>query len=126
MIKDHLILGNFHCTSLLTAMLSDDESNNIYLPAQPPIPAKTTWTLLIYLTGPTTGCIGGETIFYPELGQAKAFSGASSEGTSAFPVGLEVGMGLLHRHGDQCMLHEGSEVRDGEKWVLRSDLCVRR
>jgi hypothetical protein len=43
-----------------------------------------------------------------------------------FVVGLEVGMALLHRHGAQCMLHEGREVLSGEKWVLRSDLCVRR
>ncbi|GAB1194759.1 hypothetical protein APSETT444_004008 [Aspergillus pseudonomiae] len=35
------------------------------------------------------------------------------------------GMALLHRHGDRCLLHEGSEVSDGEKWVLRSDLVVR-
>jgi len=24
------------------------------------------------------------------------------------------------------MLHEGREVLEGEKWVIRSDLCVRR
>jgi len=41
-------------------------------------------------------------------------------------VGLETGMALLHRHGNQCMLHEGREVLEGEKWVIRSDLCVRR
>ena len=35
-------------------------------------------------------------------------------------------MGLLHRHGNDCMLHEGSEVKEGEKWIIRSDLCVRR
>lgn len=111
---------------MLIQVFTDDESNSIILPSSPPTPAKTTWTLLLYLTGPATGCIGGETIFYPELGQAKAFCGATAEETSAFPVGLEVGMALLHRHGDLCMLHEGSEVQEGEKWVLRSDLCVRR
>ena len=41
-------------------------------------------------------------------------------------VGLEVGMGLLHKHGDECLLHEGREVKGGEKWVIRSDLVVRR
>ena len=41
-------------------------------------------------------------------------------------VELETGMLLLHRHGDECMLHEGREVKKGEKWVIRSDLCVRR
>ena len=24
------------------------------------------------------------------------------------------------------MLHEGREVTEGEKWVIRTDLCVRR
>ena len=41
-------------------------------------------------------------------------------------IGLETGMALLHRHGKDCMLHEGREVLEGEKWVIRSDLCVRR
>ena len=111
-------------------MLEDDESNSITLPTRPPTPAKTTWTLLIYLTSPTTGCIGGETVFYPEHRSSKlAIKKSSSEvGLRAEPivVGLETGMALLHRHGHQCMLHEGREVLDGEKWVIRSDLCVRR
>jgi hypothetical protein len=76
---------------------TDDESNNIMFPSTPAIPAKTTWTLLIYLTSPATGCHGGETIFYPELGQAKRFSGKSSEGAKPVSVGLEVGMALLHK-----------------------------
>ena len=74
-------------------------------------------------------------------------------------VGLETGMCLLHKHGNDCMLvrgfpcnsfffpflfvsflfwyfwggadacglqHEGREVLEGEKWVIRSDLCVKR
>ncbi|KAL9124995.1 MAG: hypothetical protein Q9217_005741 [Psora testacea] len=105
---------------------SDDESNSITLSTSPPTPAKTTWTLLIYLTGPATGCFGGETIFYPELGPAKRFSGKSSEGTEPITVELEVGMALLHKHGQDCLLHEGARVAKGEKWVIRSDLCVRR
>ena len=104
----------------------DDEANVIVLPGEPPIPAKTTWTLLIYLTGPTTGCIGGQTVFYPELGPAKKFSERPSEGTEPIVVDLEVGMALLHKHGNDCLLHEGRKVTDGEKWVIRSDLCVRR
>ena len=104
----------------------DDESNNIAFPSTPPVPAKTTWTLLIYLTGLATGCVGGETIFYPELGAAKHFSGKDTEGTEPIAVGLEVGMALLHKHGQDCLLHEGAEVKEGEKWVIRSDLCVRR
>ncbi|KAL1962491.1 hypothetical protein VTN77DRAFT_9612 [Rasamsonia byssochlamydoides] len=74
------------------------------------VPARTTWTLLIYLTTAE----GGETVFYPD-GGAKPIS-----------VAPEVGMALLHRHGERCLLHEGKEVRSGEKWVIRSDLVVAR
>ncbi|KAL8707216.1 MAG: hypothetical protein Q9220_007710 [cf. Caloplaca sp. 1 TL-2023] len=104
----------------------DDESNTLCLPTSPPTPAQTTWTLLIYLTGPATGCVGGETVFYPELGPAKKFNGQESYGTEPIVVDLEVGMALLHKHGQDCLLHEGREVTQGEKWVIRSDLCVRR
>ncbi|KAL8847288.1 MAG: hypothetical protein Q9221_007664 [Calogaya cf. arnoldii] len=100
-----------------------DESNILVLPT---CPAKTTWTLLIYLTGPSTGCIGGETVFYPKLGPAKSFSGKDNDGYKPIVVDLEVGMALLHRHGQDCLLHEGKEVNAGEKWVIRSDLCVKR
>ncbi|KAF2732864.1 hypothetical protein EJ04DRAFT_607056 [Polyplosphaeria fusca] len=98
-----------------------DDFNNIVLPGDPPKPARTTWTLLLYLTAPATGCIGGETVFYPEApkkGKAPA--------PEPFVVDLEVGLALLHRHGAECMLHEGREVLEGEKWVIRSDLCVAR
>ena len=84
------------------------------------IPAKTTWTLLLYLTSPVTGCLGGETVFHPD---------APSKREAAPPAvvaELEVGMALLHRHGKDCLLHEGREVIEGEKWVIRSDLCVKR
>ncbi|KAJ6180836.1 hypothetical protein N7519_011297 [Penicillium mononematosum] len=97
----------------------NDEANNITLP--PPnsrskaTPARTTWTLLVYLTS----CTGGETIFYPEPTRA-------NRDPEPIAVAPEVGMALLHRHGDQCMIHEGAEVTGGEKWVLRSDLVVPR
>jgi hypothetical protein len=81
---------------------------------------KTTWTMLLYLTSPSTGCIGGETAFYPEPASKK------SEPPEPVIVGLETGMVLLHKHGADCMLHEGREVVDGEKWVIRSDLVVAR
>ena len=62
-------------------------------------------------------------------------------------MSLETGMLLLHKHGHDCMLvsppcsfhqeyskltsavaaqHEGREVKAGEKWVIRTDLCVKR
>lgn len=84
------------------------------------IPAKTTWTLLLYLSSPATGCKGGETVFYPER--------PSKRDPSPPPIvaDLEVGKVLLHRHGNDCLLHEGREVTEGEKWIIRSDLCVKR
>ena len=83
-------------------------------------PARTTWTLLLYLTSPATGCEGGETVFYPEP------AGKRDPVPEPVIAELEVGMALLHRHGKKCMLHEGREVKAGEKWVIRSDLCVKR
>lgn len=99
-------------------MWLDDESNMLtFLPqsATKACPARTTWTLLIYLTT----CSGGETVFYPESTRA-------NRNPEPIAVAPEIGMALLHRHGDHCMLHEGMEVTGGEKWVLRSDLVVAR
>ncbi|KIK70363.1 hypothetical protein GYMLUDRAFT_268565 [Collybiopsis luxurians FD-317 M1] len=97
-----------------------DDSNNVVIPSSPAdIKVHTTWTLLLYLTSPATGCIGGETVFYPDPPTKKA------PPPEPIAVGLEVGMALFHRHGTECMLHEGREVLEGEKWVIRSDLCVR-
>ncbi|KAJ5732597.1 hypothetical protein N7493_004078 [Penicillium malachiteum] len=95
-----------------------DESNSLtFLPQSmtKAFPARTTWTLLIYLTT----CSGGETVFYPEPTR-------NDRNPEPISVAPEVGMALLHRHGDHCMLHEGKEVTSGEKWVLRSDLVVTR
>lgn len=96
-----------------------DDSNDLFFPEDDggkSLPAKTTWTLLIYLST----CEGGETVFYPDR--------QKGEKTDPEPVSVapEVGLALLHRHGDRCMLHEGRKVTTGEKWVLRSDLVVRR
>ncbi|THX37273.1 hypothetical protein D6D10_06002 [Aureobasidium pullulans] len=95
-----------------------DDSNNLMFPQQDgtTVPAKTTWTLLLYLTT----CEGGETVFYPDPPSRKA---APPPPVEASP---EVGLALLHRHGKECMVHEGREVTKGEKWVVRSDLCVKR
>ncbi|KAI9824935.1 MAG: hypothetical protein M1832_001540 [Thelocarpon impressellum] len=105
-----------------------DDYNTLTLPATDgsPIAARTTWTLLLYLTSPSTTpipLVGGETVFYPEPSSS---SKHPYERRAPVVVGLETGMALLHRHGDDCLLHEGREVVQGEKWVLRSDLCVRR
>jgi hypothetical protein len=119
----HVLLETSEAWRFLFANnFSDDESNVITLPGNPPISAQTTWTLLIYLTE----CIGGETVFYPEVGPARKFSGKSSDCTKPVVVGPEVGTALLHKHGQDCLLHEGREVKEGVKWVIRSDLCIKR
>ncbi|KAK0628707.1 hypothetical protein B0T17DRAFT_588751 [Bombardia bombarda] len=99
-----------------------DDSNNVTVRTddgqqQPPLPGKTTWTLLLYLTSSAEGCVGGETVFYPH---------DKRSAREEIPVSIETGMLLLHKHGHDCMLHEGREVTAGEKWVLRTDLCVKR
>lgn len=108
--------------------------------------AKSEWTLLIYLTGIEDGVKGGEvrvcgcicwaiplkcpkTVFYKDQ------KGIPSE---AIVAPLTRGTALLHRcvpmitllhsanitrrHGYECLLHEGSPVQKGTKYVLRSDL----
>ncbi|KAI9929173.1 hypothetical protein ASPWEDRAFT_168989 [Aspergillus wentii DTO 134E9] len=94
-----------------------DDSNALTFkpPQSNPMPARTTWTLLIYLTT----CGGGETVFYQD---------PTRENRNPEPISVapEIGMALLHRHGERCLMHEGMEVTEGEKWVLRSDLVVKR
>ncbi|KJZ79311.1 hypothetical protein HIM_01462 [Hirsutella minnesotensis 3608] len=94
-----------------------DDHNDVSLPTEPPTSARTTWTLLLYLTSAAEGCVGGETVFYPHDRKSVA---------EEIAVPLETGMLLLHKHGADCLLHEGREVLAGEKWVLRTDLCVKR
>ncbi|KAI1392577.1 uncharacterized protein F4822DRAFT_391450 [Hypoxylon trugodes] len=81
------------------------------------ISTKTTWTLLLYLTSAAEGCIGGETVFYPHDRKSPK---------EEIAIAPETGLLLLHKHGDDCLLHEGREVTAGEKWIIRTDLCVRK
>lgn len=75
--------------------------------------ARSEWTVLVYLTGIEDGVEGGETLFYKdERGKPRE--------TIVAP--LTRGTVLLHRHGNECLLHEGSLVRHGTKYILRSDL----
>ncbi|KAI0173635.1 hypothetical protein GGR52DRAFT_543838 [Hypoxylon sp. FL1284] len=98
-----------------------DDSNLVTLPATAessvPVSTRTTWTLLLYLTSSTEGCIGGETVFYPH---DRKYS------KEEIAVPPETGLLLLHKHGDDCLFHEGREVTAGEKWIIRTDLCVKR
>eukprot|EP00243_Klebsormidium_subtile_P004353 TRINITY_DN18335_c0_g1_i1.p1 TRINITY_DN18335_c0_g1~~TRINITY_DN18335_c0_g1_i1.p1 ORF type:complete len:307 (+),score=3.21 TRINITY_DN18335_c0_g1_i1:20-940(+) len=76
----------------------------------------TGYTLLVYLSGGRTtahekeALKGGETVFYGRRGAEVA------------KVAPEVGLALLHVHGDRCLLHEAREVKQGVKYVLRSDV----
>ncbi|KAI0540372.1 hypothetical protein GGR58DRAFT_143772 [Xylaria digitata] len=89
---------------------SDDESGAV-------IRAKTTWTALLYLTSAADGVLGGETVFYPNDRKSTQ---------EELVIAPETGMLLLHKHGDNCLLHEGREVLAGQKWIIRTDLCIRR
>ncbi|KDQ60743.1 hypothetical protein JAAARDRAFT_204556 [Jaapia argillacea MUCL 33604] len=75
--------------------------------------AKSEWTLLIYLSGVEDGVLGGETLFYKDQ---------RGKPREVITAPLTRGTALLHRHGQECMLHEGSMVQSGIKYVLRSDL----
>lgn len=77
----------------------DDDSNNLTLPSDPPLPVRTTWTLLLYLTSASEGCIGGETVFYPRDRRSSR---------EEIVVPLETGTLLLHKHGDDCLLVRSS------------------
>lgn len=77
----------------------------------PKLKGETKWTLLIYLTGDEE-FIGGDTIFHP-------VNQRDDESISVHPA---KGTALLHKHGDDCLLHEAQLVKDGVKWVLRSDV----
>ncbi|KAL6947151.1 hypothetical protein ACO0QE_002023 [Hanseniaspora vineae] len=83
-----------------------DESVNI-----PNTSHITKWTLLIYLSGGPEELLGGDTTFYSSFQKNKVLS-----------VHPERGMALLHKHGDDCLLHEAQKVERGVKWVLRSDV----
>ena len=67
-------------------------------------------------------------MFYTEKGSALQSARKARDGQQDVhvEVGPEVGMALLHKHGQDCLLHEGRKVTKGEKWVIRSDLCVKR
>jgi len=79
---------------------ADDESNVLSLPTSPKqTPARTTWTLLLYLTSSATGCQGGQTVFHPD-----DLPNKTSPIDKEVVVELETGMLLLHKHGNDCML----------------------
>ncbi|GBE82038.1 hypothetical protein BKA93DRAFT_227089 [Sparassis latifolia] len=78
--------------------------------------AKSEWTLLVYLSGVEDGVEGGETLFYREGKKMPA---------EIITAPLTRGTALLHRHGCECLLHEGSRIVNGIKYILRSDLMFK-
>lgn len=88
-----------------------DESVECALASDPTQKCRTKWTLLIYLSG-GDDLKGGDTIFYPE-----------GRGTAPIRVHPQKGSALLHKHGDDCLKHEGELVKAGVKWILRSDVA---
>lgn len=87
-----------------------DDSVKCPLAHDPTKTGHTKWTLLIYLTGGDE-FVGGGTIFYPD-----------SNSKSEINVHPTKGLALLHKHGDDCLQHEAEIVKEGVKWVLRSDV----
>ena len=47
---------------------------------------------------------------------------AGKKGNVVASVSPGAGLALLHKHGDDCLLHEGRPVTTGVKYVLRSDV----
>ncbi|KAH0596818.1 hypothetical protein MHUMG1_05126 [Metarhizium humberi] len=83
----------------ISTVTVDDDSNNLTLATEPPTPVRTTWTLLLYLTSSAEGCVGGETVFYPNDRKLPS---------EEIAVSLETGTLLLHKHGDDCLLMRGA------------------
>lgn len=102
--------GQHYDESVKASVVKLDDSGK---PSKP-IEGNTLWTLLTYLTGEPEGEVtGGATTFYPD---------ETAGETDAVRVQLQKGTLLLHKHGDDCYLHEGELVKSGVKWVFRSDL----
>ena len=76
--------------------------------------AVTEFTVLLYLNS-DDGLEGGETIFHADHGR-------SGELLRFTP---KAGAALVHAHGARCLTHEGSAVRRGVKYLLRTDVAYR-
>ena len=72
------------------------------------------FTALLYLNDSASSDLsGGETVFYNSKGQ-QAVSFAPVQGSA-----------LLHGHGQRCLTHEGAVVRNGTKYLMRTDVLYR-
>ncbi|OCF73332.1 hypothetical protein I204_06564 [Kwoniella mangroviensis CBS 8886] len=92
------------------------------------------WTILVYLSD----CKGGSTTFYTgthDTGSSKKTKNKGKQkgeeekrmGKGKVSVEPKAGRLLLHWHGMSgggCLKHEGEEVKEGDKWVLRTDVLA--
>ncbi|KAI0463657.1 hypothetical protein LJB42_002661 [Komagataella kurtzmanii] len=90
-----------------------DDSVTAFMDFKEKVKGLSRWTLLIYLTGDTE-FEGGGTVFH--------YNDPKSRKQVELNVHPSKGMALLHKHGDDCLLHEAELVKSGVKWVLRSDV----
>ena len=105
--------------------------------------AATRFTLLVYLND---GIDGGATVFYPDEDEVDRNSGGGGKtlGKRARGRGKRAkrtrrgggdphrprevrfdpqrGACIVHRHGNECLEHEGEQVRRGVKYLLRTDV----
>ncbi|KAI9916644.1 hypothetical protein PsorP6_016886 [Peronosclerospora sorghi] len=73
------------------------------------------FTVLVYLNDARDSDLqGGETLFY------------ATERDVVLEVTPETGLALVHGHGERCLLHEGAQVRQGTKYLLRTDIMYAR
>lgn len=79
------------------------------------------WTVLIYLNG---GGMeeGGDAEEEPLRGGETVFYKGNYGGKIAASFSPLKGACLVHGHGRQCLLHEGSPVTAGVKYLLRTDV----
>lgn len=87
-----------------------DDSVTCPIASNPNEIGRTKWTVLIYLSGDES-LKGGATIFHP-----------NTRGAQPLKIQPRKGTALLHKHGPDCLKHEGELVEAGEKWILRTDV----
>jgi hypothetical protein len=91
---------------------------------------QTQHTLLLYLNGgeiqagqTATADTGESSVFDFDLrgGETNFYKGSTGSKLACSFAPIQ-GWALFHGHGDECMLHEGALVRQGTKYLLRTDV----
>mmetsp|Transcript_38306 Transcript_38306/g.49538 ORF Transcript_38306/g.49538 Transcript_38306/m.49538 type:complete len:262 (-) Transcript_38306:355-1140(-) len=90
---------------------------------------KTFYTVLVYLNG--AGGIIDENQDKASLMTASLSGGATNfflENNQHSPICSQeplMNTLLFHEHGDRCLLHEGAQVTNGDKYLLRTDVVYK-